>query len=100
MEILGLDTRALEILGALEYTNLHNKLIEYPENKIYECKEIKEILQSLPKEKQVQVLENQAYFEAVGFLPSHPLFEANLSTTYSLGCDPSRSLRKESSWLN
>lgn len=96
MEILGLDTRALAILGALEYTNLHNKLIEYPENKIYESKEI---LQSLPKEKQVQVLENQAYFEAVGFLPSHPLFEANLSTTYSLGCDPSRSLRKESSWL-
>ncbi|PHA53554.1 hypothetical protein COF07_24390 [Bacillus wiedmannii] len=29
----------------------------------------------------------------------HPLFEANSSPTYSLGCDPSRSLMKESSWL-
>ncbi len=65
MEILGLDTRALATLGALEYTNRRNKLIEDSENNIYECKEIKEILQSLPKEKQVEVLENQAYFEAV-----------------------------------
>ncbi|WP_416808820.1 hypothetical protein [Bacillus thuringiensis] len=65
MEILGLDTRALATLGALEYTNRRNKLIEDSENNIYECKEIKEILHSLPKEKQVEVLENQAYFEAV-----------------------------------
>lgn len=65
MEILGLDPRALAALGALEYTNRRNKLIEDSENNIYECKEIKEILQSLPKEKQIEVLENQAYFEAV-----------------------------------
>ncbi|OOR19155.1 hypothetical protein [Bacillus cereus] len=65
MEILGLDTRALATLGALEYTNRRNKLVEDSENNIYECKEIKEILQSLPKEKQIEVLENQAYFEAV-----------------------------------
>lgn len=65
MEILGLDTRTLATLGALEYTNRRNKLIEDSENNIYECKEIKEILQSLPKEKQIEVLENQAYFEAV-----------------------------------
>lgn len=65
MEILGLDPRALATLGALEYTNRRNKLIEDSENNIYECKEIKEILQSLPKEKQIEVLENQAYFEAV-----------------------------------
>lgn len=65
MEILGLDTRALATLGALEYTNRRNKLIEDSDNNIYECKEIKEILQSLPKEKQIEVLENQAYFEAV-----------------------------------
>ncbi|WP_246882458.1 hypothetical protein [Bacillus sp. WL1] len=65
MEILGLDTRALATLGALEYTNRRDKLIEDSKNNIYECKEIKEILQSLPKEKQVEVLENQAYFEAV-----------------------------------
>lgn len=65
MEILGLDSRALATLGALEYTNRRNKLIEDSENNIYECKEIKEILQSLPKEKQIEVLENQAYFEAV-----------------------------------
>ncbi|PFY96237.1 hypothetical protein COL75_27360, partial [Bacillus wiedmannii] len=57
--------RALATLGALEYTNRRNKLIEDSENNIYECKEIKEILQSLPKEKQIEVLENQAYFEAV-----------------------------------
>lgn len=65
MEVLGLDTRALATLGALEYTNRRNKLIADSENNIYECKEIKEILQSLPKEKQIEVLENQAYFEAV-----------------------------------
>lgn len=65
MDILGLNLRALAILGALEYTNRRNKLIEDSENNIYECKEIKEILQSLPKEKQIEVLENQAYFEAV-----------------------------------
>ncbi|WJE23085.1 hypothetical protein [Bacillus cereus] len=65
MEILGLDTRALATLGALEYTNRCNKLVEESENNIYEWKEIKEILQSLPKEKQIEVLENQAYFEAV-----------------------------------
>ncbi|MGH0515355.1 hypothetical protein [Bacillus cereus] len=65
MEILGLDTRALATLGALEYTNRRNKLVEDSENNIYECKEIKEILQSLPKEKQIEALENQAYFEAV-----------------------------------
>ncbi len=65
MEILRLDPHALAALGALEYTNRRNKLIEDSENKIYECKEIKEILQSLPKEKQVEVLESQAYFEAV-----------------------------------
>ncbi|PFD28141.1 hypothetical protein CN285_29995, partial [Bacillus cereus] len=29
----------------------------------------------------------------------HPLSKADSSPTYSLGCDPSRSLRKESSWL-
>ncbi|EJV74691.1 hypothetical protein IGE_05488 [Bacillus cereus HuB1-1] len=62
MEILGLDPRALATLGALEYTNRRNKLIEDSENNIYECKEI---LQSLPKEKQIEVLENQAHFEAV-----------------------------------
>ncbi|WP_255258992.1 hypothetical protein [Bacillus toyonensis] len=49
MEILGLDTRALATLGALEYTNRRNKLIDDSENSIYECKEMKEILQSLPK---------------------------------------------------
>lgn len=49
MEILGLDPRALATLGALEYTNRRNKLIEDSENNIYECKEIKEILQSLLK---------------------------------------------------
>jgi hypothetical protein len=65
MEILGLDPRALAFLGALEYTNRRNKLIEDSENNIYECKEKKEILQSLPKEKQLEVLENKAYFEAV-----------------------------------
>ncbi|MCU5031523.1 hypothetical protein [Bacillus thuringiensis] len=65
MEILGLDPRTLATLGALEYINRRNKLIEDSENNIYECKEIKEILQSLPKEKQIEVLENQAYFEAV-----------------------------------
>ncbi|WP_257129881.1 hypothetical protein [Bacillus thuringiensis] len=65
MEILGLDPRSLATLGALEYTNRRNKLIEDSENNIYECKEIKEILQSLPKEKQIEVLENQARFEAV-----------------------------------
>lgn len=65
MEILGLDPRALATLGTLEYTSRRNKLIEDSENNIYECKEIKEILQSLPKEKQIEVLENQAYFEAV-----------------------------------
>lgn len=65
MEILGLDPRALATLGALEYTNRRNKLIEDSENNIYECKEIKEILQSLPKEKQIEVLENQAHSEAV-----------------------------------
>ncbi|MGK0536014.1 MULTISPECIES: hypothetical protein [Bacillus] len=65
MEILGLDTRALANLGALEYTNRRNKLIEEADNNIYECKEMKEILQTLPKEKQIEILENQAYFEAV-----------------------------------
>ncbi|MGW6151495.1 hypothetical protein ACWFN4_29920 [Bacillus mycoides] len=65
MEILGLDTRALATLGALEYTNRRNKLVEDSDNNIYECKEMKEILQSLPKEKQIEILENQAYFEAV-----------------------------------
>ncbi|HDR7449254.1 MULTISPECIES: hypothetical protein [Bacillus] len=65
MEILGLDTRALATLGALEYTNRRNKLIDDSENCIYECKEMKEILQALPKEKRIEVLENQAYFEAV-----------------------------------
>ncbi|MCU0097412.1 hypothetical protein [Bacillus thuringiensis] len=65
MEILGLDTRALATLGALEYTNRRNKLIEEADNNIYECKEMKEILQTLPKEKQIEILENQAYFEAV-----------------------------------
>ncbi len=65
MEILGLDTRALATLGALEYTNRRNKLIEEADNKIYECKEMKEILQTFPKEKQIEILENQAYFEAV-----------------------------------
>jgi hypothetical protein len=65
MKILGLDTRALATLGALEYTNRRNKLVEDSDNNIYECKEMKEILQSLPKEKQIEILENQAYFEAV-----------------------------------
>ncbi|MGH1280564.1 MULTISPECIES: hypothetical protein [Bacillus cereus group] len=65
MGIIGLYPRALATLGALEYTNRRNKLIEDSENNIYECKEIKEILQSLPKEKQIEVLENQAQFEAV-----------------------------------
>ncbi|HDR7890902.1 hypothetical protein COM24_23150 [Bacillus toyonensis] len=65
MKILGLDTRTLATLGALEYTNRRNKLIDDSENSIYECKEMKEILQSLPKEKRIEVLENQAYFEAV-----------------------------------
>ncbi|MDY8164003.1 hypothetical protein P4310_22400 [Bacillus thuringiensis] len=65
MEILGLDTRTLATLDALEYTNRCNKLIDDSENSIYECKEMKEILQSLPKEKRIEVLENQAYFEAV-----------------------------------
>ncbi|KZD39346.1 hypothetical protein [Bacillus cereus] len=65
MEILGLDTRALATLGALEYTNRRNKLVEDSDNNIYECKEMKEILQSLPKEKQIEIFENQAYFEAV-----------------------------------
>ncbi|MEB4816861.1 hypothetical protein [Bacillus thuringiensis] len=65
MEILGLDTRILATLGALEYKNRCNKLIDDSENIIYECKEMKEILQSLPKEKRIEVLENQAYFEAV-----------------------------------
>ncbi|PHD59745.1 hypothetical protein COF61_21790 [Bacillus toyonensis] len=65
MEILGLDTRTLATLGALECTNRRNKLIDDSENSIYECKEMKEILQSLPKEKRIEVLENQAYFEAV-----------------------------------
>ncbi|MBJ8072530.1 hypothetical protein [Bacillus cereus] len=65
MEILGLDTRALATLGALEYTNRRNKLVEDSDNNIYECKEMKEILQSLPKEKQIEILENQSYFEAV-----------------------------------
>ncbi|RAN87255.1 hypothetical protein B5P41_24540 [Bacillus sp. SRB_28] len=65
MEILGLDTRSLANLGALEYTNRRNKLVEDSDNNIYECKEMKEILQSLPKEKQIEILENQAYFEAV-----------------------------------
>ncbi|KWU59000.1 hypothetical protein AWW70_19405 [Bacillus mycoides] len=65
MEILGLDTRALATLGALEYTNRRNKLIEDSDNNIYECKEMKEILQAFPKEKQIEILENQAYFEAV-----------------------------------
>ncbi|WP_267876743.1 hypothetical protein [Bacillus albus] len=44
MEILGLDTLVLATLGALEYTNRRNKLIEDSENNIYDCKEIKEIL--------------------------------------------------------
>ncbi|HDX9707809.1 TPA: hypothetical protein ROY17_005601 [Bacillus thuringiensis] len=65
MEVLGLDTRALAALGALEYTNRRHKLIEDAANNIYECKEMKEILQSLPKEKQMEILENQSYFEAV-----------------------------------
>ena len=65
MEILGLDTRTLATLGAHEYTYRRNKLMTGSENNIYECKELKEILQSLPKEKQIDVLENQAYFEAV-----------------------------------
>lgn len=65
MEILGLDTRALATLGSLEYTNRRNKLIEEADNNIYECKEMKEILQTFPKEKQIEILENQAYFEAV-----------------------------------
>ncbi|WP_412530627.1 hypothetical protein [Bacillus thuringiensis] len=66
MEILGLDPRALATLGALEYTNRRNKIEDSDsKNNIYECKEIKEILQSLPKEKQIEVLENQAHFEAV-----------------------------------
>ncbi|HDR7848920.1 TPA: hypothetical protein QCY30_003638 [Bacillus toyonensis] len=65
MEILGLDTRALATLGTLEYTNRRNKLIDDSENCIYECKEMKAILQALPKEKRIEVLENQAYFEAV-----------------------------------
>ncbi|PFK82551.1 hypothetical protein COJ29_23825, partial [Bacillus cereus] len=60
MEILGLDPRVLATLYALEYTNRRNKLIEDSENNIYECKEIKEILQPLPKGKQIEVLENQA----------------------------------------
>ncbi len=65
MEIIGLYPRALATLGVLEYTNRRNKLIENSENNIYECKKIKEILQSLSKEKQIEVLEIQAYFEAV-----------------------------------
>ncbi|WP_326996870.1 hypothetical protein [Bacillus mycoides] len=65
MEILGLDTRALATLGALEYTNRRNRLIEDSDNNIYECKEMKEILQAFPKEKQIEIFENQAYFEAV-----------------------------------
>ncbi|MGU3373271.1 hypothetical protein [Bacillus mycoides] len=65
MEILGLDTRALATLGALEYTNRRNKLIEEADNNIYECKEMEEILQTFPKEKQIEILKNQAHFEAV-----------------------------------
>lgn len=38
MEILGLDTRTLATLGALEYTNYRNKLITGSKNNIYECK--------------------------------------------------------------
>ncbi|HDR7687512.1 hypothetical protein COF67_19705 [Bacillus toyonensis] len=53
------------MLGALEHTNRRNKLIDDSENSKYECKEMKEILQSLLKEKRIEVLENQAYFEAV-----------------------------------
>ncbi|WP_157797773.1 hypothetical protein [Bacillus cereus] len=49
MEFLGLNSRALATLGALEYTNRRNKLIEDSENNIYVCKEIKELLQSFPK---------------------------------------------------
>ncbi|MGH0608279.1 hypothetical protein [Bacillus cereus] len=48
---LGLNPHTLATLGALEYTNRRNKLIEGSKNNIYECKEI---LQSLPKEKQWQ----------------------------------------------
>ncbi|MDC6159377.1 hypothetical protein HOV72_026630 [Bacillus albus] len=65
MEILGLDPRALVALGAIEYTNCRNKLIEDSEDNLYECKEIKEIFQSLPKEKQIEVLRNQTHFDAV-----------------------------------
>ncbi len=48
--------------------NLKPLIVIYNEGSrknIYECKEIKEILQSLPKEKQIEVPENQAHFEAV-----------------------------------
>ena len=56
MEIIGLDPRALATLGALEYTNRRNKLIEDSENNIYECKEIKEIVQSLLKKSRLRFL--------------------------------------------
>ncbi|EJP86029.1 hypothetical protein IC1_04447 [Bacillus cereus VD022] len=65
MEFVRLNPRALATLGTLKYTNRRNKLIEDLKKNIYDCKEIKEILQSLPKEKQIEVLENQAHFEAV-----------------------------------
>ncbi|MBC2686377.1 hypothetical protein HAU06_19985 [Bacillus toyonensis] len=59
MKSLGLDTRALATLGALEYTNCRNKSTEKSDNNMYECTERKEILQSLPKERWIEVLENQ-----------------------------------------
>lgn len=65
MKLLGLDTRALAAFGSLEYTNRRSKLIEDALNDKYECNEMKDILHSLPREKQIEVLANQAYFEAV-----------------------------------
>ncbi|MGM2417590.1 hypothetical protein ACS2MN_30050 [Bacillus cereus group sp. BceL062] len=65
MQVLGLNAQSLQAVGSLEYTMRRSKLVQDALNSTYECPEMRDILLRFPIEKQIELLENQALFEAV-----------------------------------
>ncbi|WP_137842859.1 hypothetical protein [Bacillus sp. 2SH] len=65
MQVLGLNAQSLQAVGSLEYTIRRSKLVQDALNSTYECSEMRDILLRFPIEKQIELLENQALFEAV-----------------------------------
>ncbi|HHQ2899362.1 TPA: hypothetical protein ACSPOR_004576 [Bacillus cereus] len=65
MQVIGLNAQSLQALGSFEYTIRRSKLVQDVLNGTYECSEMRDILLRFPIEKQIEILENQALFEAV-----------------------------------